>query len=146
MTETTQASRCPFCAKVHSLEKCPEFKKKIPDERGEFVSSKGLCFGCLASGHLSINCRSRLNCKECGRSHPTVLHSSGPKRNPKRTPKDVKKSDNNGADTAGSSGAQSKSEPRKEESTNANTSLSDHATDHGVGATTCMVVPVVLSH
>ena len=146
VTETTQASRCPFCAKGHSLEKCPEFKKKTPDERGEFVISKGLCFGCLASGHLSMNCRSRLNCKECGRSHPTVLHGSGPKRNPKRTPKDVKKSDNNGAATAASSGAQSKSEPRKEESTNANTSLSDHATDHGVGATTCMVVPVVLSH
>ena len=37
-------------------------------------------------------------------------------------------------------------EPSKEELTNANTSVNNDGSDRCIGATTCMVVPVILSH
>ena len=78
--EQSQATKCPLCKKTHAPDKCHEFKKKL-EHRREFTKSKGLCFGCLKSGHLSISRQSRLTCGECGKPHPTLLHSSQP---PKR--------------------------------------------------------------
>ena len=34
-----------------------------------------LCFGCLRSGHQSIDCKSRDKCDVCERRHPTTLHN-----------------------------------------------------------------------
>ena len=82
--EQSQATKCPLCEKAHALDKCHEFKKKKLEDRREFIKSKGLCFGCLKSGHLSISCQSRLTCEECGKPHPTLLHSSQPPKRPQR--------------------------------------------------------------
>ena len=50
---STIQKQCSLCKGTHPLTKCQEFKKKRVEERGEFVKTKGLCFGCLKSGHLS---------------------------------------------------------------------------------------------
>ena len=72
----SQATKCPLCEKTHALAKCHEFKNKKLEQRRGFMKSKGLCFGCLKSGHLSISHQSRFTCGECGKPHPTLLHSS----------------------------------------------------------------------
>ena len=66
---------CPACSKDHTLSSCDEFKKKTVKERLDFIQSVGLCFGCLSKGHYSKNCRKRLTCQKCGKSHPTILHN-----------------------------------------------------------------------
>lgn len=38
------------------------------------MKSKGLSYGCLKKGHMSMKCRNRLRCSLCGRFHPTILH------------------------------------------------------------------------
>ena len=82
--EQSQATKCPLCEKTHALDKCHEFKKKNLEDRRKFIKSKGLCFGYLKSGHLSISCQSRLTCKECCKPHPTLPHSSQPPKRPPR--------------------------------------------------------------
>ena len=37
---------------------------------------KGLCFGSLKLEHFSADCQERLKCKECKKSHPTLLHGA----------------------------------------------------------------------
>ena len=91
---STIQKQCSLCKGTHPLTKCQEFKKKRVEERGEFVKTKGLCFGCLKSGHLSSSCRSRLTCEECSKPHPTLLHNSiqtakRPPRNSKQRNSDL---------------------------------------------------------
>lgn len=38
------------------------------------MKSKGLCYGCLKKGHMSMKCRNRLKCSLFGRFHLTILH------------------------------------------------------------------------
>ena len=66
-------TKCPFCEKNHALGSCQEFKKKKVEDRVKFIKIKGLCFGCLKPGHLSISCQSRLTCEECCKLHPTLF-------------------------------------------------------------------------
>jgi len=54
---------CLFCNKIdHTLERCPQMKKKKHREKIDFLKEKGVCFGCLKRGHLSRDCKSRLTC------------------------------------------------------------------------------------
>ena len=71
---------CVCCSQSHKLEECPKLKEKKHRDKIDFLKEKGMCFGCLCSGHMSKNCDRRLTCKECGQSHPTVLHISGKTR------------------------------------------------------------------
>ena len=66
-------SKCPFCEKNHALEGCHEFKKKKVEERVEFIKIKGLCFGCLTSGHLSTT---HLRGVRQVASHPPACHEA----------------------------------------------------------------------
>lgn len=124
-------TKCPFCEKNHALGSCQEFKKKKVEDRVEFIKIKGLCFGCLKPGHLSISCQSRLTCEECGKLHPTLLHVSKPAKLPAKR---------------NQTGNKQPKEPNNDESINASTSVSNYVSDHCVEATTCMVVPVILTH
>lgn len=63
-----------FCQKEHKLESCKAIVQKPHKERLEFLRSKGLCFGCLSSGHLSKSCEQRITCKKCSLKHTTILH------------------------------------------------------------------------
>ena len=70
---------CPLCNARHDLAKCSKFLKSSVDERSEVIRSKGLCYGCFKSGHVSAGCRNRSICKECGRRHHTLLHGVKPR-------------------------------------------------------------------
>ncbi len=65
---------CLFCTKQHPLERCFALKKRTQREKIEFLKAKGICFGCLRTGHFSKECENRLNCDICGETHPTILH------------------------------------------------------------------------
>jgi len=69
---------CACCGKNnHKLDDCFFFKKLPMAERQKLVESKGLCFGCLdSSSHMSRQCKNRLVCNLCSKTHPTSLHRS----------------------------------------------------------------------
>lgn len=71
--------KCSFCQQDHLIYRCFVFKKKSVFERRKFVSSKGLCFICLRSGHSASTCTSDHKCKHCEGKHSTLLHEE--KRN-----------------------------------------------------------------
>lgn len=63
-----------YCEKNHALEFCEKIKEQTPKDRIRFLTSKGLCFGCLTQGHLSHDCCKRMQCGECSAKHPSILH------------------------------------------------------------------------
>ena len=67
----------PFCNFRHELEVCRSLRRCPYQERIQFLSSKGLCFGCLSREHLAKVCPERKSCKidGCPKKHPTVLHT-----------------------------------------------------------------------
>ena len=66
---------CLFCEKKnHKIDRCFAFMKLPMDERKTFFSMKGLCFRCTEQGHRSRECKGKMTCKECDKSHPTCLH------------------------------------------------------------------------
>ena len=66
--------RCLFCKAPHIIDKCPEFTSKSAKEKKLFVSSHGLCFGCLKRGHLFVDCR---------RKNPTLMRDGSESTNVK---------------------------------------------------------------
>ena len=67
--------KCLFCHySNHALDKCSQFNSRTQQEKMHFLKEKGVCFGCLKYGHLSKDCRSRLDCQVCNKKHPSVLH------------------------------------------------------------------------
>ena len=123
---------CVFCNKNnHTLHDCYEFKKKKPQERKTFIQKTGLCFGCLAHGHLSKNCPTKSVCKKCSGKHPTCLHGDFKALNP------YQQSDE---DTRGS-------EFKKDDSTQmtVETRISNRNIQDGGDFKSAMIVPVYLS-
>lgn len=51
---------CSCCSQRHALEQCTKFDRKMHKEKISFVKEKGLCFGCLHSGHIKQRFRSVL--------------------------------------------------------------------------------------
>ncbi|XP_072033404.1 uncharacterized protein [Amphiura filiformis] len=74
--ESTDTKNCEFCKGTsHKLETCFKLAKLSIEERLKFVREQKMCFGCLKKGkHFSKDCKNRLECKECKKGHPTVLH------------------------------------------------------------------------
>jgi hypothetical protein len=67
---------CIYCDKDnHQLERCKSLQSKSLQEKKDFITKKGLCFGCLRNGHLAKDCKKRLECHVCKKTHPTVMHS-----------------------------------------------------------------------
>ena len=69
---------CPICEGNHSAVKCHKVLNASPVERYDIFLSKGLCFKCAKSSHLSRNCPSKSTCGECGKRHHTLLHRNEP--------------------------------------------------------------------
>mgnify|MGYP000680586806 CR=1 FL=1 len=67
---------CPLCSGQHRLSKCELMKAKSPEERKSFVRQVRLCDNCFASGHMAMDCRSKMRCQVngCGWKHHTMLH------------------------------------------------------------------------
>lgn len=134
-------TKCPLCHRDHALEGCHDFKKKRLEDRIEFIKAKGLCFGCLKSGHLSISCQSRLSCDECDKLHPTLLHSTGPIRRRSKA-----NTANRPAEVPSPINFPNGSSASNRESANANASVCTSAFSSNGEFITSMVVPVVLHH
>ena len=83
-TPSLDGIMCPFCNFRHELEVCRSLRHCPYQEHIHFLSSKGLCFGCLSQEHLAKVCPERKSCKIDGspKKHPTVLHSQ-PRERPK---------------------------------------------------------------
>ena len=80
--------KCFYCNEAHHLNECSAIMKKPEQDRKDFIMKKGLCFGCLRSGHRSKDCKRRITCRICKNLHPTILHrySSGKVESQKETP------------------------------------------------------------
>ena len=68
---------CKFCGEEqHALWKCGLFKKKNVKDRWSAAKKLGVCYRCLADGHLGTSCpRSRVcNLNGCCDSHHRLLH------------------------------------------------------------------------
>ena len=79
-TSVQVQAACAYCKKNHSLEDCEELRQKEPAARKDFIQEKGLCFGCLKTGHMARGCQQRSMCKICGKRHVTLLHQAGSER------------------------------------------------------------------
>lgn len=64
---------CLFCTQRHTLDQCSQLKRKSYPEKLDFLKEKGVCFGCLHTGHMRKDCGKRISCKVCYQKHPTVL-------------------------------------------------------------------------
>ena len=74
---------CSFCDRAgHTIHECINFRSETPTERREFIRMKGLCLGCLKSGHIVKECKRRSICEKCGYKHPTCLHGDYEALNP----------------------------------------------------------------
>ena len=74
---TVQGSKCFYCCQTnHTLDKCFKFKTLPMPEKEKFVKSKHLCFACLKEGHMSKQCKQRLQCSVCDKRHPTPFHGN----------------------------------------------------------------------
>ena len=78
--ETSDNKTCALCNKAHNIDTCYEFMTKPISDRKAFASTKGLCFGCLESGHQLKDCPKRSTCNVCRKSHPTSLHGDFERR------------------------------------------------------------------
>lgn len=75
---STQLSPCSICMGNHPVAKCIKLSTASLDEKYDIVRSKRLCFRCLKPGHLSRDCQSRSNCRDCNKRHHTLLHGVNP--------------------------------------------------------------------
>jgi len=74
--EQKRRFECPLCLNDHSLAYCEEYEKRTPEQRGELVRKRYLCFNCLRPGHMTRSCKSKYSCnEECGRRHHSSLHA-----------------------------------------------------------------------
>ena len=70
---------CVLCEQNHDVQCCEQFTAMTVDERAECAGKRGLCFNCLARGHISATCPSDASCEAegCGKRHHTLLHNGG---------------------------------------------------------------------
>ncbi|KAL2092730.1 hypothetical protein ACEWY4_012528 [Coilia grayii] len=74
LKETKPEPSCHFCSSKHTLDSCKTFMKKAHRDKLSFLKSKGICFGCLSTGHISKDCKRRLTCSMSKQAHPSTLH------------------------------------------------------------------------
>ena len=83
VTNFKKAPTCVFCKGDDWISRCDKFKKKPAEERNFFVKDKRLCFNCLSDSHLLRQSKSNLKCRECNKSHHTLLHRQRAENNQK---------------------------------------------------------------
>ena len=75
---STQLPPCSICMDNHSVAKCIKLSSASLHEKYDIVRSKRLFLRCLKPGHLSRNCQSRSNCRDCNKRNHTLLHGVNP--------------------------------------------------------------------
>ncbi|XP_062610192.1 uncharacterized protein LOC134271972 [Saccostrea cucullata] len=115
---------CVLCEGNHELDDCKQFLAKSLEGRKQYAKQKGLCFGCLHSGHLSRKCRQRKRCKTCSKFHPSSLHGDIHRREQHQVTEEVDKA----------------AVPKENSS---GTTLMNHS---GASSKSTMILPVYVSH
>ena len=72
--QDARLEHCQFCKNDHNLDSCQEFLLQPVIARRQFLMDERLCFGCLTTGHIARQCRSKLTCNKCKKKHPTSMH------------------------------------------------------------------------
>ena len=69
---------CVMCQQTHDIQSCDKFAALTVDDRAALAGRYGLCFNCLARGHVSATCPSDVRCEaeNCGKRHHSLLHNS----------------------------------------------------------------------
>ena len=69
---------CVICQQTHDIQSCGRFAALTVDDRAALAGRYGLCFNCLARGHVSATCPSDVRCgaENCGKRHHSLLHNS----------------------------------------------------------------------
>lgn len=65
---------CIHCSQGHFISQCPDFQSLAVPQRFEIVKNKKWCVNCLRPTHSTRTCRSKSNCRHCGRRHHSLLH------------------------------------------------------------------------
>ena len=68
---------CLYCGGLHTLYSCENITKLSLKNRYSFLKTKGLCYGCLKTGHLKSTCKNKLRCSFFYRFHASILHVDG---------------------------------------------------------------------
>ena len=66
-------STCPLCPLKHHLSRCWKYQNKSAPEKFVVVSTKGLCFNCIRSGHQAEKCSSNFVCLVTGCQHSNII-------------------------------------------------------------------------
>ena len=66
--------KCRVCSKYHPLRLCHKFQAMTVAERQRCVREKNYCINCFAHDHQVRQCRSKVRCKHCTKSHHSMLH------------------------------------------------------------------------
>ncbi len=65
---------CTVYGNGHKVTNCTVFNNMSLGDTRALIRDKHMCFGCLASGHISKECRNRHICAVCSKRHPILLH------------------------------------------------------------------------
>ena len=72
----------PYCYEHkmtgHHISTCKRFAARAHAEKQALIKEHNLCFSCLKRGHRSSDCKIKLSCDKCDKSHPSVLHKDVP--------------------------------------------------------------------
>ena len=79
-TSATKRPLSALCSKDHKLFMCSKFRDKSLSERIAYVNDNKLCNICLASTHMTNDCKSTYRCtvSECMARHSKLLHVDRP--------------------------------------------------------------------
>ncbi|KAJ8349111.1 hypothetical protein SKAU_G00277000 [Synaphobranchus kaupii] len=73
-TSVATSGLCCHCEGKHAIVDCFKFRSEPHENKFECLKRNGHCFGCLKKGHMSKECKRRLDCQICQGKHPTLLH------------------------------------------------------------------------
>ncbi|XP_061782846.1 uncharacterized protein [Nerophis lumbriciformis] len=136
--EKTDTLKCEFCERSnHNILTCRKFMEKENAAKVQFVKDKGLCFGCLKSGHISKKCEKRSICNTCKGKHPTCLHEERDKESRKN--KDIQR------ETKGTSESKETKQTKEPSQETPNEAISNRIIQSDNTDLTSTIVPVWLS-
>lgn len=76
MSTMSTSPTCPLCSGKHGIYHCDTFIKQTASDRMQTAKDLQLCFNCLSKNHQASECTSTYTCKQCQKSHNSLLHSS----------------------------------------------------------------------
>ena len=68
-------TRCLHCGRNnHTIASCKDLTREPIRERWRVIRSQRLCYNCLGSDHIRLECKKSNGCNQCARRHHQLLH------------------------------------------------------------------------